>query len=118
MANFIFAFTNASDTVSLEIHSKEVEEYIEKVITKYNELSNDQYYYIPTEIISANKETVPGVTYYIKLKIGLSNCKKEYILDQCFDPASCRVEDTVSNKDINAKIYISSLDNVEEITFQ
>uniref|UniRef100_A0AC35EYC2 Cystatin domain-containing protein n=1 Tax=Panagrolaimus sp. PS1159 TaxID=55785 RepID=A0AC35EYC2_9BILA len=98
--------------------SKDVKALVDKVVTKYNAESNDMYYHIPVEVISAESQVVAGVQYRIKLKVGKSTCLKNQVSATDFNAANCEVKDNDSHKEVTAKIWSKPWENFEEISFE
>uniref|UniRef100_A0AC34F6E0 Cystatin domain-containing protein n=1 Tax=Panagrolaimus sp. ES5 TaxID=591445 RepID=A0AC34F6E0_9BILA len=99
---------------NMDTKSLKVQELANKIMTKYNTVSNDPYYYTYVEVISATEQVVAGLLYRIKLSIGKTDCLK----NQVSAAANLCNVDKNSIKEINARIVDQPWLNIFEITFE
>uniref|UniRef100_A0A914Z6K1 Cystatin domain-containing protein n=1 Tax=Panagrolaimus superbus TaxID=310955 RepID=A0A914Z6K1_9BILA len=122
LTSFIFALVSSDMTAGgwtkQDTDSKDVQELVGKVVSKYNAESNSLYYHIPVEVISAESQVVAGVQYRIKLRVGQSTCLKNQVSAADFNAANCEVKDNNSHKEVTAKIWSKPWENFEEISFE
>uniref|UniRef100_A0AC35GIA8 Cystatin domain-containing protein n=1 Tax=Panagrolaimus sp. PS1159 TaxID=55785 RepID=A0AC35GIA8_9BILA len=115
---FVIAFVDADGVVEggevpMDKKSKEVKQFVEEIIKKYNNEISDPNYYVPIEVLKATEQMVAGSLIRIKLRIGKSNCKKEDVVtahpkscDTLYLTANCVAEDNGPTKEINVEILL------------
>uniref|UniRef100_A0A915EKT4 Cystatin domain-containing protein n=1 Tax=Ditylenchus dipsaci TaxID=166011 RepID=A0A915EKT4_9BILA len=100
-----------------DVASDTVKELAHKTVQKFNTQSNDMFYLIPVEIVSAKSQVVAGIQYELKIKVGKSSCKKNQVSADEFDPKKCEETSENDRKVITARIWKKEWENFEEITF-
>uniref|UniRef100_A0A914PZP2 Cystatin domain-containing protein n=1 Tax=Panagrolaimus davidi TaxID=227884 RepID=A0A914PZP2_9BILA len=78
---FVTAFVDAKGLVEggevpMDKNSKDVKQFVEEIMRKYNNEISDPNYYVPIEVLKATEQMVAGSLIRIKLQIAKSNCKK------------------------------------------
>ena len=94
------------------------QDLVNKVVTKYNAESNDLFYQVPIEVVSAESQVVAGVQYKIKLTLGQSACAKNTVSATEFNVSSCQAKEGGNKKTVTATIWSKPWENFEEITFE
>uniref|UniRef100_A0AC34QDC3 Cystatin domain-containing protein n=1 Tax=Panagrolaimus sp. JU765 TaxID=591449 RepID=A0AC34QDC3_9BILA len=119
----LFSFAMAGDTMvggwtKQDVNSKEVKDLVNKVVTKYNAESNDMFYHVPVEVVSAESQVVAGVQYKIKMVLAQSSCAKNQVGAEDFNINDCEEKDNSNRKDVTAVIWSKPWENFEQITFE
>uniref|UniRef100_A0A914QI50 Cystatin domain-containing protein n=1 Tax=Panagrolaimus davidi TaxID=227884 RepID=A0A914QI50_9BILA len=115
---FVIAFVDAKGVVEggevpMDKNSKEVKQFVEEIMRKYNNEISDPNYYVSVKVLKATEQMVAGSLIRIKLQIAKSNCKKIEVVtahpkscDTLYLTANCIAEDNGSTKEINVEILL------------
>ncbi|KAE9550639.1 hypothetical protein FO519_006156 [Halicephalobus sp. NKZ332] len=113
-----FAAAMVGGWTKQDVNSTDVQDLVDKVVTKYNEESNDLFYHVPVKVVSAESQVVAGVQYKIVLTLGQSSCLKNQVSAADFNASNCEEKSESKRKDVTATIWSKPWENFEQITFE
>uniref|UniRef100_A0A803K2R8 Cystatin-like n=1 Tax=Xenopus tropicalis TaxID=8364 RepID=A0A803K2R8_XENTR len=56
--------------------SRDIQKAANFALERFNRMSNDAHIYRKIKVLSAKSQVVAGVNYYLTMKIGATNCRK------------------------------------------
>ncbi|EHH19984.1 cystatin-D isoform X1 [Macaca nemestrina] len=77
--------TSSGDIHAADLNDKSVQRVLNFTIREYNkDISKDEYYSRPLQVMAAYQQVVGGVNYYFNVKFGRTTCtKSQPNLDNC-----------------------------------